>query len=58
MVVDDLNFEKQPAKSPEYDKLLFRKVMFQITEEQNCHRDPQRLWKSSKINLFSVCKNW
>lgn len=27
MVVDDLNFEKQPAKSPECEKLLFRKAV-------------------------------
>lgn len=40
-VVDDLNFEKPPAKGPEYEKLLFRKMMFRTTEEQN-YQDPQR----------------
>lgn len=53
MVVDGLNFEKQPARSPEYEKLLFCKVMFQIREEQN-HQDPRRLWNCSQIKLFSV----
>lgn len=53
MVVDGLNFEKQPARSPEYEKLLFHKMMFQIREEQN-HQDLRRLWTCSQINLFSV----
>lgn len=35
MGVDNLNFEKQPAMSPEYEKLLFRKGMFQFAAEQN-----------------------
>lgn len=35
MGVDNLNFEKQPATSPEYEKLLFRKGMFQFAAEQN-----------------------
>lgn len=34
MGVDNLNFEKQPATSPEYEK-LFRKGMFQFAAEQN-----------------------
>lgn len=50
---NDLNFENPPAKSPEYEKLLFGKVMLQLTEEQN-YPDPQRLSKSSKISPCSV----
>lgn len=38
---NDLNFENQPAKSPDYGKLLFGKVMLQLREEQN-YLDPQR----------------
>lgn len=46
MRVDNLNFEKQAATSPEYEKLLFRQGMFQF------YQDPLRLGKSPQINLF------
>lgn len=35
MGVDNLTFEKQPAMSPEYEKLLFRKRVFQFAAQQN-----------------------
>lgn len=47
MGVDNLNFEKQPAMSPEYEKLLFRKEMFQFAAEQN-YQDLLRLGESPK----------
>lgn len=50
MGVDNLNFEQQPARSPEYEKLLFRKGMFQFAAEQN-YQDPLRLGESPQINL-------
>lgn len=50
MGVDNLNFEQQPARSPEYEKLLFRKGMFQFAAEQN-YQDPLRLKESPQINL-------
>jgi len=54
MVVDGLGFEQQPAESPAHEKLLFRRVMFQIAEGLN-YREPQRPWKTS-INRFPARK--
>lgn len=51
MGVDNLHFEQQPATSPEYEMLLFRKGMFQLAAEQN-YQDPLRLGESPQINLF------
>lgn len=34
---NDLSFENQPAKSPDYGELLFGKVVLQLREEQNYH---------------------
>lgn len=51
MAIDNLNFEKQPATSPEYEKLLFREGMFQFAAEQN-YQDPLRLGESPQINLL------
>lgn len=53
MGVDNFNFEQQPATSPEYEKLLFKKGMFQSAAEQN-YQDPLRLGESPQINL---CEN-
>lgn len=54
MGVDNLNFEQQPATSPEYEKLLFRKGMFEFAAEQN-YQDPLRLGGAPRS--MCLCEN-